>query len=557
MVPAPASGRPSARSATKKRVVKHQRKANVVVDDFQCGICLEDAGTSKKKRVVCPCQGKHQFHHQCLMRWCKMSYKKSNANATCPLCREDIFEFFDPLRLRIVKNWQSRPRQRLIYLPMSSLPKRFENDDDVLLPLCIRNPLLFKKASARLKADIDFVNNLISNVNFPEEETHVIFKECSLAIRNNKEIASKVISDTWRSASFIGEELQEDKNFMVTTIKTNSHLKHSKLSAVYKSFSETIRNEKEMIQVCIGFTSKIFSALSPTMKSDPDIYNRALDRYMIEFDTVNQNYNTHHKEFCIYYTLSDVILLKDSTVERIVKHDPLAIEFIPHASDDTILKKEQYIEAILRNPNAIKFLSPYHFGNETYSELCIEAAKKNGLILQYIMDDQFVTDSIALEACKQNGRAILHVTPAQRKDVNIVLAAIEQYPHAFYYCELKSNYEIVEAAVRKSMKLFYRASPKLKKDTDFLMNILTQYGTEENVDDFISALDPTMLNKKENQLLEDIIPMCLQLNGAMLRHFSEDVRSNLDLCKLAYKQSPEAVRYMSEEIINKYVNMLL
>ena len=553
MVSAPASGRPPARSATKKRVVKHQRKARVV-DDFQCGICLEDAATSKKKRVVCPCQGKHEFHHRCLMRWCKT---KSNVNATCPLCREDIFDFFDPLKLRILKNWQSRPRQRLIYLPMSSLPKRFENDDDVLLPLCIRNPLLFKKASARLKADIDFVNNLISNDIFPEGETHVIFKECSLIIRNNIEIASKVISDTWRSASFIGEELQKDKKFMVTTIKTNSHLKHSKLSAVYNSFSDTIRNEKEMIQVCIGFTSKIFSALSPTMKSDPDIYNRALDRYMIEFDTVNQNYDTHHKEFCIYDKLSDFILLKDSTVERIVKHDPLAIEFIPHASDDTILKKEQYIEAILRNPNAIKFLSPYHFGNETYSELCIEAAKKNGLILQYIMDDQFVTDSIALEACKQNGRAILHVTPAQRKDVNIVLAAIEQYPHAFYYCELKSNYEIVEAAVRKSMKLFHRASPKLKKDTDFLMNILTQYGTEENVDDFITALDPMMLNKKENQLLEDIIPMCLQLNGAMLRHFSDDVRSNLDLCKLAYKQSSEAVRYMSKEIINKYVNMLL
>ena len=293
------------------------------------------------------------------------------------------------------------------------------------------------------------------------------------------------------------------------------------------------------------------------MRSDPEIYNRALDRYMIEFDTLNQSYNTHHNVFPIYKKLTEDILLKDSTLERIVKHDPLAIEFIPHTHGDTILKKEHYIEAILRNPNAIKFLSSNHFGDETYSELCLEAVKQNGLVLQYINDDKFVTDSIALEACKENGASLLHVTAAQRKDIKIVLAAIESHPHAFYYCDLKSNCEIVEAAVRKSMnmKFLHCASPKLKRDKDFLMNILSQYGTEENVDDFITALDPTMLNNKENQVL-DIITKCVQLNGLMLKHFSDEIRNNLDLCKVAYKQSPEAVRYMSRQIINKYVIMM-
>ena len=145
------------------------------------------------------------------MKWVKTSSKKSS-NPTCPLCRQNIFEFHDPLRKRILNKWEKKQRQRLIYMPLYSFPSRFEDDDEALLPLCIRNPLLFKKASARLKDDVEFVNTLIKNVNFPKEETDVIFKECSLTIRNNKEIASTVISDTWKSASFIGEDLQKDRD---------------------------------------------------------------------------------------------------------------------------------------------------------------------------------------------------------------------------------------------------------------------------------------------------------------------------------------------------------
>lgn len=537
MVPAPAPV--SARSTGKKtRVVKHQKKGKD--DSFQCGICLDSS--RRKKTVVCPCPGKHQFHHRCLMRWCKMT---TNDNATCPMCRQEIFEFYDSLRERILKRW--RCKKGLILL--RTLPQRFVDDNEILLPLCIRNPLIMKNVSPRLKDDFDFVSSLINNEYFPQEETYLIFQQCSSNIRNNKEIAYASICDSWRSASYMGDELQKDKDFMVEMIKTKSYLKYSKLNTVYNSFHEDLKNDKEMIQVCLGFTSKIYCALSPTLKNVPDIYNRALDRYMIEFNTVSNDFSSHHNEFHIYEFLPNSILLKESTVERIVENDPLAIEFIPHSYDDTILKKEHYVESILRNPNAIKFLSPYHFDNETYARLCKEAVRKDGLALEYIIYDQYVTDDIALTACKQNGKALLHVTSQQRKNFDIVHTAIKSCPIAFYYCDLKSNPEIVEAAVMQKMSILHRATGKLRNNSEFVTNILHKYGTEENVDDFITSIDPRMLSNRE------MILRCLELNGLVLKHFSDEIRGEIEICRLAYEQNPEAVRYMSPEIIKDFVVM--
>ena len=536
MAPAPVSARSTGK---KKRVVKHQKKGKD--DSFQCGICLDSS--RRKKTVVCPCPGKHQFHHRCLMRWCKMT---TNDNATCPMCRQEIFEFYDSLRERILKRW--RCKKGLILL--RTLPQRFVDDKEILLPLCIRNPLIMKNVSLRLKDDFDFVSSLINNEYFPQEETYLIFQQCSSNIRNNKEIAYASICDSWRSASYMGDELQKDKDFMVEMIKKKSYLKYNKLSAVYNSFNEDLKNDKELIQVCLGFTSKIYSALSMQMKAEPDIYNRALDRYMIEFNTMSKNaYASHHTEFPIYNKLPYTILLKETTIERIVEKDPLAIEFLPHAYDDSILKKEQYIESILRNANAIKFCSPFHFDSETYAMLCQEAVSKDGLALEYIIYDQYVTDDIALTACKQNGKALLHVRPQQRKNFDIVYAAIENCPMAFYYCDLKSNPEIVEAAVMQKMSILHRATGKLRNNFEFVTSILHKYGTEENVDDFITSIDPRMLSNR------DIIRRCVELNGLVLKHCPDDVRSEIEICRLAYEQNPEAVRYMSQEIIKDFVVM--
>ena len=526
----------------KQRVTKHKK---TIATDFHCGICLDS--NTRKKTVRSPCPGQHQFHHSCLMRWCKNS-----SHSTCPMCRQDITPFYDSLRTNILKKWNSSTtnmRYKLTYLPMYSFPKRFEDDEEVLLPLCLKNPLLFQKVSSRLKDSFVFVQHLLVNSHLFSGESFLIFRECSLTIRNDKDIASQAIRDSWKSASYIGDELKKNKDFMLYTIIQNSFLKYGKLNSVYKSFHVDLTDDKQIILECLDYTSKIYSGLAEKMKKDSDVYNRALDRYVIEYDCQrNTDDSSHFNRYPIYEYLPNSVLLLESTIDRIIKSDPLAIRFLPHEPSNSVLKKEHYIQAILRNPY-VKFLTPQHFDHEFYIVLSEKAVEQNGLVLEFIHDDQFITDEIALLACKQNGKALLYVRPSQRKKYEIVEAAIESCPESFYYCDLKSNPTIVEKAVMRSMKLLHRCSGKLKKDLTFLTMILDKYGTKENVEDFLSNVDPIILNNKT------IIKKSVMLNGLVLQYSSEHLKKDDEICRLAYKQTTEAVRFMSNEILNKFIVM--
>ena len=101
----------------------------------------------------------------------------------------------------------------------------------------------------------------------------------------------------------------------------------------------------------------------------------------------------------------------------------------------------------------------------------------------------------------------------------------------------------------RNMSILHRATGKLRKNLEFVTNILHKYGTEENVDDFITSIDPMLLNNR------DIIRRCVELNGLVLKHCSDEIKSEIEICRLAYKQNPEAVRYMSQEIIKDFVVM--
>ena len=50
-----------------------------------CGICLQEGGLL----FTAPCDGKHQFHFNCISRWAKMRDGKLN----CPTCRVHLVEY--------------------------------------------------------------------------------------------------------------------------------------------------------------------------------------------------------------------------------------------------------------------------------------------------------------------------------------------------------------------------------------------------------------------------------------------------------------------------------
>lgn len=519
-----------------RRVVKQKRPK---APKLECGICLD--GNCRKKFVTCSCPGKHVFHKTCMIRWMK-TFKKKKKDPTCPICRHEIFDFYDPLRERVMKQWNCK-NNRLIHL--DNLPKRFEDDAQVLLPLIVKNPNLFENVSHRLKNDYVFIYNLITNSHLFPGKSFVIFKDCGHNIRNDQDITSQVISDSFKSAFYMGNDLKKNKTFMLETIKNNSDIYYKDLVRIYKSFDNSLQNDKDVIFICLGFTTKIYSALSNELKLEPGIYNRSIDSYILEYDCMN-NTNSHpHYDYRIYPHLPTEVLILESTIKKIVEKDQLAIQYIPGFWNR--VKQKQFIEAILRNPFSLQFITSETYGPNFYEQMCMEAVTKDGLAIQIIHDDKFVTDEIALKACEQNGSALLHVTAKQRKNSSIVLAAINSCSDAFYFCDLKNDKNIVDFALSKSMRLLHRVSSSLRKDYIFMNSILKKYGTKENVLDFISNIDPKLISQVMNE--------CVLLNGMALEYGSEDQQKNYELCRMAFEENKEAVRFMSNDIIDKFICM--
>ena len=207
--------------------------------------------------------------------------------------------------------------------------------------------------------------------------------------------------------------------------------------------------------------------------------------------------------------------------EDIVRNDGTALEFMPNVrlgcSREDFLITET---AVGQNGNALAFAAPHLRG---IPEIAIKAVSCNGLALQHAqgtLEDLRGNYDVVLAAVRKDGGALQFASEALKADKDVVLAAVSNNGHAFDYATafvyaseaLKADKDVVLAAVNQSGWALYSASEALKADKDVVLAAVNQDG------------DALQYASEALKADKDVVFAAVNQNGLALRHASEELQ---------------------------------
>ena len=172
---------------------------------------------------------------------------------------------------------------------------------------------------------------------------------------------------------------------------------------------------------------------------------------------------------------------------------------------------------------------------------------------------------IVLAAVQQDGHALQSASPTLKNDKEIVMAAVQQNGEALQYASptLKNDKEMVLAAVKQDGVAFQYASPELQNDKKFVLAAVQQGG------DALQSASPELKNDKEIVLAavqehgqalhyasptlkndKKIVMAAVQQNGYALKYASPTLKNDKEMVLAAVKHAGEALQYASPELKN-------
>lgn len=110
--------------------------------------------------------------------------------------------------------------------------------------------------------------------------------------------------------------------------------------------------------------------------------------------------------------------------------------------------------------------------------------------------------------------------------------SLEKFPD-----HLKNDKALVAYATSLNEDAFKFASPQLKCDKEFVMELLG-----EGMSRFIGHIDSSL------HFDTTIMKKAVAMNGLLLQHVDETLRNNREICDLAIAHTPYAFKYVGEEI---------
>lgn len=127
--------------------------------------------------------------------------------------------------------------------------------------------------------------------------------------------------------------------------------------------------------------------------------------------------------------------------------------------------------------------------------------------------------------------------------------------------EVQLNHELNIIAVIEGKDNLYQLHPQLQNSRDFMLEILAKEGTNNNyihmLDKFKADEEFIRLAFKNNcniilyapqktQKEKELIYKLLSENGLAYQHLTYNLREDLEVCKIAAKQNPAAMEYMTK-----------
>jgi K+-transporting ATPase c subunit len=177
-------------------------------------------------------------------------------------------------------------------------------------------------------------------------------------------------------------------------------------------------------------------------------------------------------------------------------------------------------------------------GKDVEIEKAIRKVSLKGEQLKNLDDKLKSNKEVVLAAVKQSGSALDYASENLKSNKEVVLAAVKQNDGAFLYAsdKLKADKEFVLAAVKQSGSALHYASENLKSNKEFVLAAVKQSG---------SALDYASENLKSNK---EVVLAAVKQDGDALYYASENLKNDKEVVLAAVKQSGSALDDASENL---------
>ncbi len=141
-----------------------------------------------------------------------------------------------------------------------------------------------------------------------------------------------------------------------------------------------------------------------------------------------------------------------------------------------------------------------------------------------------------LDQVRKNGSDIRLANPIFKNDKEIVLAAIKQYPNAFYHVhkDMKDDFEVVMSAVSESGSMLMYVSERLRSNITVVEAALNNFGRALEY-----VLEPLKSNK-------EIVTLALKKSGLAIEFASNEFKNDQDLVTIALENNGCAIKFLDQ-----------
>jgi hypothetical protein len=351
-----------------------------------------------------------------------------------------------------------------------------------------------------------------------------------------------------------------DSKYLNNKPLAENFIRTNPLSIQY--FSETIRDNDDVVLKGLDRESKVIEFASERLKSDPQFMLKAIGHSPLAFKYASMNLKAD-REFSL----------------EAIKLKPNCYQYL----DDKFKNSNEFIVAtLLGNGLNLRHMPDAIRSNREMAHI---AVKVHGSSLKYLSEelrDDFDMVSLAIE---RNGTNIAHASERLKNNKELALKAVSNDGFAIQHLSetLKSDLEVANLAIKENFNSIKYISERLKNNFDFMfkklvysnenMEIVTEQILSYNYENedltakefFYTHLGENIKNNSNSMICftnydpvaigyigeelkgnKDLAMQVLALNGNYLPYFNDSVRSDDFVARIALINAPEALQYVTE-----------
>ncbi len=376
-------------------------------------------------------------------------------------------------------------------------------------------------ASELLQDDVEFMQPLI------EKHGNLAYQHASKRIRNIQDIAYLAIKKSFESMKYLGDELQNNAEFIESLIKQIDQKGYT----IYQYASKTLRSTPNLFYVVMKDEEQIaYNALryiEPCLADDIEFMTPLIEKYG------HQAYRHASKRIRNMADIAHLAIKK-------------SFESMKYLGDE--LKNEQdFVKSLIT-------IDPFYFS-------CIGKAAQNNLNIAYDL----------LHHDKTKDSYLQYIGPGIADNLEFIQAAIQKFGHPViqYASErIRNMPDLMHIVNESNTDLLQYLGNTLKNDPEFIQSCMEKnlfsfkYGSEEvqnnleiakfllqiqdaRVEDMLSYIGP---NVKDN--LEFMKAAIERFGYPVLEYASEGIRNTSDLMLPIIQQYPKSIEYLGAALKN-------